>query len=59
MEFSDRELALLDTALVKYHNGLLDKRRKLRPSERAMMMADAKRVLNKVRAEVESRKGDE
>lgn len=55
MDLTDWELDTVELALVKLHNSYLDKRKKMRPSERAMAMANTKRIVEKVRAERESR----
>lgn len=53
IEFNSMELGQLEAALVKYHNSILDKRRKLRASERAVWLVEIKGIIAKVRAAME------
>lgn len=53
LELSLRELYTIRHALALEHDFHLDRRRKMRPSERAVGMAEARRLLEKVRDRIE------
>jgi len=55
---STRELYIIDRALAREYKATLDRRKKIQPSARAMMLADVKRVFDKVQAEIERREQD-
>lgn len=49
------DLCNIEGGLIRQHNSILNKRRKLRPSERAVWLVSVKRTLEKVREEKKRR----
>lgn len=56
VELTYEDLNNIESGLVRQHNSVLNKSRKLRPSERAAWLVSVKQTLEKVRAEKERRK---
>lgn len=55
LELSDRQLDIVHDAMVREYNRMFDKRHKWRPSVRALMAADRKMIIDKIKEEMEAR----
>lgn len=57
LELTDQDLRNIEAGLVRQHNSILSKKRKLRPSERVAWVVDVKGTLDKIKAERARRNG--